>query len=381
MNSLLPTYGKRTIEITQASGSYVTDVSGKTYLDFVMGIAVCGTGHRHPYVQQKIEEQLNRVWHTSNLYLISGQQRVAEKLTEGTHLTHAFFCNSGTEANEAAFKLVRKWTQKTKIITFTQSFHGRTFAMLGATGQEKVKHGFGPMVSDFIHAPFNDMEALDWIDDETSAVWLEIVQGEGGVVVADPLWLQALQEAADKYDVKIVVDEVQTGIARTGTRFAYEQTPLRPHIITLAKGLGSGIPVGAILTTAEAATVFGPGSHGSTFGGNPVAMAAAEATLDVLFTPESFKHVTDMGDYLKEGLSRFVDGERFVEVRGLGLMIGLVSTEPVADWVTELAEAGLLVVMAGPHVIRFLPSLLVTKSEIDEALTKLEQILQKEGVV
>lgn len=381
MNSLLPTYGPRTIEIAQASGSYVTDVSGKTYLDFVMGIAVCGTGHRHPYVQQKIEDQLNRVWHTSNLYLISGQQRVAEKLTDGTHLTHAFFCNSGTEANEAAFKLVRKWTQKTKIITFTQSFHGRTFAMLGATGQEKVKHGFGPMVSDFIHAPFNDMDALDWIDDETSAIWLEIVQGEGGVVVANALWLQALQEAADKHDVKIVVDEVQTGIARTGTRFAYEQTPLRPHIVTLAKGLGSGIPVGAILTTPEAATVFGPGSHGSTFGGNPVAMAAAEATLDVLLTPESLKHVTDMGDYLKEGLSRFVDGERFVEVRGLGLMIGLVSTEPVADWVTELAEVGLLVVMAGPYVIRFLPSLLVTKSEIDEALTKLEQILQKEGVV
>ncbi|MCC9625106.1 acetylornithine transaminase [Thalassospira sp. MA62] len=381
MNSLLPTYGPRTIEIAQASGSYVTDVSGKTYLDFVMGIAVCGTGHRHPYVQQKIEDQLNRVWHTSNLYLISGQQRVVEKLTDGTHLTHAFFCNSGTEANEAAFKLVRKWTQKTKIITFTQSFHGRTFAMLGATGQEKVKHGFGPMVSDFIHAPFNDMDALDWIDDETSAIWLEIVQGEGGVVVADASWLQALQEAADKHDVKIVVDEVQTGIARTGTCFAYEQTPLRPHVVTLAKGLGSGIPVGAILTTPEAATVFGPGSHGSTFGGNPVAMAAAEATLDVLLTPESLKHVTDMGDYLKEGLSRFVDGERFVEVRGLGLMIGLVSTEPVADWVTELAEVGLLVVMAGPYVIRFLPSLLVTKSEIDEALTKLEQILQKEGVV
>ncbi|WP_214742684.1 acetylornithine transaminase [Exiguobacterium sp. s48] len=381
MNSLLPTYGPRTIEIAQASGSYVTDVFGKTYLDFVMGIAVCGTGHRHPYVQQKIEDQLNRVWHTSNLYLISGQQRVAEKLTEGTHLTHAFFCNSGTEANEAAFKLVRKWTQKTKIITFTQSFHGRTFAMIGATGQEKVKQGFGPMVSDFIHAPFNDMDALNWIDDETSAVWLEIVQGEGGVVVADPLWLQALQEAADKYDVKIVVDEVQTGIARTGTRFAYEQTPLRPHIVTLAKGLGSGIPVGAILTTSEAATIFGPGSHGSTFGGNPLAMTAAEATLDVLFTPESLKHVTDMGNYLKKGLNRFVDGERFVEVRGLGLMIGLVSTEPVSEWVAQLAEVGLLVVMAGPHVMRFLPSLLVTKCEIDEALTKLEQILQKEGVV
>ncbi|WP_214796166.1 MULTISPECIES: acetylornithine transaminase [unclassified Exiguobacterium] len=381
MNSLLPTYGSRTIEIAQASGSYVTDVSGNTYLDFVMGIAVCGTGHRHPYVQQKIEEQLNRVWHTSNLYMISGQQRVAEKLTKGTHLTHAFFCNSGTEANEAAFKLVRKWTKKTKIVTFTQSFHGRTFAMLGATGQDKVKQGFGPMVNDFIHAPFNDMEALNLIDEETSAVWLEIVQGEGGVVVANQSWLQALQEKVDEYDVKIVVDEVQTGIARTGTRFAFEQTPLQPHIVTLAKGLGSGIPVGAMLTTTEATEIFGPGSHGSTFGGNPLAMAAAEATLDILFTPTSLQHVKDMGEYLKKGLTQFVDGERFIEVRGLGLMVGLVSSEPVAEWVTQLAETGLLVVMAGARVIRFLPSLRVTKSEIDEALMKLEQILQKEGVV
>jgi len=193
MSALLPTYGQRAIEIKQADGSYVTDTTGKRYLDFVMGIAVCNTGHRHPAVLEKIEAQLGNVWHTSNLYAISGQERVAEKLVAGTHLTRAFFCNSGTEANEAAFKLIRKWTGKKKIVSFTKSFHGRTFAMLGATGQDKVKAGFGPMVPDFVHAPFNDSAALDFIDDETAAVWLEVVQGEGGVVVGDVAWFAALQ--------------------------------------------------------------------------------------------------------------------------------------------------------------------------------------------
>ncbi|TCI20939.1 aspartate aminotransferase family protein [Exiguobacterium sp. SL-9] len=380
MHSLLPTYGQRVIEIEQASGSYVTDTAGKRYLDFVMGIAVCGTGHRHPHVSQALETQLQKVWHTSNLYNISGQARVAEKLVSGTHLTHAFFCNSGTEANEGAFKLIRKWTNKTKIVTFTKSFHGRSFAMLGATGQDKVKAGFGPMVSDFVHAPFNDMDALDMIDDETAAVWLEIVQGEGGVVVADTAWLEALQAKATEHGVKIVVDEVQTGIARTGTRFAFEQTPLQPDVVTLAKGLGSGFPVGAILTVPGAEQVFTAGSHGSTFGGNPLAMAAAEATLDILFEADALAHVHAMGARLRAGLEQFVDGETFIEVRGLGLMLGLVATKPVASWIEQLRETGLLVVAAGPDVIRFLPSLLLTEEEVDEALAMIGHVMIKEMV-
>jgi acetylornithine aminotransferase len=380
MHSLLPTYGQRHIEIEQASGSYVTDTAGKRYLDFVMGIAVCGTGHRHPHVSQTLEAQLQKVWHTSNLYNISGQARVAETLMSGTHLTHAFFCNSGTEANEGAFKLIRKWTNKTKIVTFTKSFHGRSFAMLGATGQDKVKAGFGPMVSDFVHAPFNDMDALDMIDDETAAVWLEIVQGEGGVVVADAAWLEALQAKATEHGVKIVVDEVQTGIARTGTRFAFEQTPLKPDVVTLAKGLGSGFPVGAILTAAGAEHVFTVGSHGSTFGGNPLAMAAAEATLDILFEADALAHVNAMGARLRAGLEQFVDGETFTEVRGLGLMLGLVATQSVAAWIEQLRDAGLLVVAAGPDVIRFLPSLLLTEAEVDEALAIIGHVITKEMV-
>ncbi|WP_214756374.1 acetylornithine/succinylornithine family transaminase [Exiguobacterium sp. s157] len=380
MHSLLPTYGQRHIEIEQASGSYVTDTAGKRYLDFVMGIAVCGTGHRHPHVSQTLEAQLQKVWHTSNLYNISGQARVAETLMSGTHLTHAFFCNSGTEANEGAFKLIRKWTNKTKIVTFTKSFHGRSFAMLGATGQDKVKAGFGPMVADFVHAPFNDMDALNMIDDETAAVWLEIVQGEGGVVVADAAWLEALQAKATEHGVKIVVDEVQTGIARTGTRFAFEQTPLKPDVVTLAKGLGSGFPVGAILTAAGAEHVFTAGSHGSTFGGNPLAMAAAEATLDILFEADALAHVNAMGARLRAGLEQFVDGETFTEVRGLGLMLGLVATQSVAAWIEQLRDAGLLVVAAGPDVIRFLPSLLLTEAEVDEALAIIGHVITKEMV-
>lgn len=380
MSALLPTYGQRAIEMKQADGSYVTDTTGKQYLDFVMGIAVCNTGHRHPVVLEKIEAQLGNVWHTSNLYAISGQERVAEKLVAGTRLTHAFFCNSGTEANEAAFKLIRKWTGKTKIVSFTKSFHGRTFAMLGATGQDKVKTGFGPMVSDFVHAPFNDIAALDFIDDETAAVWLEVVQGEGGVVVGDVAWFAALQAKADEHGVKVVIDEVQTGIARTGTRYAFEQTPLKPDVVTLAKGLGSGFPVGALLTAPGAEAIFQAGSHGSTFGGNPLAMAAAEATLDVLFDDAALEHVQKMSAHFKSGLERFVDGDTFIGVRGLGLMLGLVATNPVAGLIDQLREAGLLVVAAGPDVIRFLPSLLVSQQEIDEALVIIEHVVTKELV-
>lgn len=380
MSSLLPTYGQRAIEIEHANGSYVTDTEGRCYLDFVMGIAVCGTGHRHPHVQEKVEAQLQKVWHTSNLYTISGQERVANKLLTGPHLTRAFFCNSGTEANEGAFKLIRKWTGKTKIVSFTKSFHGRSFAMLGATGQDKVKEGFGPMVPDFIHASFNSFDALRLVDDETAAVWLEVIQGEGGVVVAEQAWLKALQNKAVEHGVKIVVDEVQTGIARTGARFAFEQTPLKPDVVTLAKGLGSGFPVGAILTAPGAEAVFNAGSHGSTFGGNPLAMAAAEATLDLLFHEDTLVQVERMGAYLQSGLEQFVDGTTFTEVRGRGLMLGLVSSGTVTALVDHLRQAGLLVVSAGPNVIRFLPSLFVSETEIDEALAIIGKVLAEEMV-
>lgn len=381
MSALLPTYQRTDVELVKGQGSIVEDATGKTYLDFIMGIAVCNTGHRHPYVQQRLEEQLNRIWHTSNLFQIAAQERVAERLTEDSHLSHAFFCNSGAEANEAAYKLVRKWTGKTEVVTFKQSFHGRTFAMMGATGQEKIKAGYGEMVNGFKHLPFNEMESLSAITDQTAAVWLEIIQGEGGVVVADDAWLEALMKKAQQYDVKIIVDEVQTGIGRTGSRFAFEQTPLVPDIITLAKGLGSGLAVGALLATEEAAEVFTPGSHGSTFGGNPLAMTAAEATLDLLLSDTVMADIQEKGEYLRQQLEKKLPKSIVSSIRGRGLMIGIECTMPVAPLIDGLREKGLLVVSAGPHVIRLLPSLFVTEQELTQAIEKIQLVCQQEVIV
>jgi len=381
MSALLPTYQRTDVELIKGQGSIVKDTTGKTYLDFIMGIAVCNTGHRHPYIQQRLEEQLNQIWHTSNLFQIAQQERVAQRLTEDSHLSHAFFCNSGAEANEAAYKLVRKWTGKTEVVTFKQSFHGRTFAMMGATGQEKIKAGYGEMVNGFKHLPFNEMESLLAITEQTAAVWLEIIQGEGGVVVADDTWLEALMEQARLYDVKIIVDEVQTGIGRTGSRFAFEQTPLVPDIITLAKGLGSGLAVGALLATAEAAEVFTPGSHGSTFGGNPLAMTAAEATLDLLLSEEVMADVQEKGEFLRQQLAQSLSDTIVRSVRGRGLMIGIECTIPVAPLIDALRQEGLLVVSAGPYVIRLLPSLFVTEQELMQAVEKIQLVCQQEVIV
>ncbi|OIN66257.1 aspartate aminotransferase family protein [Exiguobacterium sp. KRL4] len=377
MSALLPTYQRHDIELVKGNGSFVTDTKGQKYLDFMMGIAVCNTGHRHPYVQHAVEEQLQKLWHTSNLFISSKQERVAELLTKDSHLSHVFFCNSGAEANEGAFKLIRKWTQKTEILTFSQSFHGRTFAMMAATGQEKIKAGFGEMVPDFKHLMFNDFKSLERITEQTAAVWLEVIQGEGGVILADNDWLQALMEQAKKYDVKIVIDEVQTGIGRTGSRYAFEQTPLQPDIITIAKGLASGFPVGAIITTPIAATVFTPGTHGSTFGGNPLAMTAAEATLDLLLPDEQMKQVLNKGTYLMEQLAQ-LPSSMIREVRGRGLMIGIEFHQHVSPLIQALQQIGLLVVSAGPNVLRLLPSLFVTESELDLAIEKIKSVCQQE---
>ncbi|RDB32700.1 acetylornithine transaminase [Exiguobacterium sp. RIT594] len=377
MSALLPTYLRHDIELVEGNGSFVQDKTGKSYLDFMMGIAVCNTGHRHPHVEQALQEQLQKLWHTSNLFISSKQERVAAMLTENSHLSHVFFCNSGTEANEGAFKLIRKWTQKKEILTFSQSFHGRTFAMMGATGQDKIKAGFGEMVPDFKHLTFNDFDSLEMITDQTAAVWLEVIQGEGGVIVAEDAWLAKLMEQARKFDVKVVIDEVQTGIGRTGSRFAFEQTPLKPDIITVAKGLGSGFPVGAIITTPEATAIFTPGTHGSTFGGNPLAMAAAEATLDLLLNDQQMKQVRLKGLYLMQQLAQ-LPKTMVRDIRGRGLMIGVEFHEPVSPLISALQQSGMLVVSAGPNVIRLLPSLFVTEQELDTAVEKIKSVCQQE---
>ncbi|ASS88067.1 aspartate aminotransferase family protein [Geobacillus lituanicus] len=377
MSALFPTYNRWNIAVQSAEGTVVTDVNGKQYLDFVSGIAVCNLGHRHPHVQKAIEKQLNQYWHVSNLFTIPIQEEVASLLVAHSAGDCVFFCNSGAEANEAALKLARKHTGRHKVITFSQSFHGRTFATMAATGQEKVHSGFGPLLPEFIHLPLNDVDALKQaMNEEVAAVMLEVVQGEGGVRPVDPAFLQIASELCQQYGALLIIDEVQTGIGRTGKPFAYQHFGVEPDIITVAKGLGSGIPVGAMIGKAFLKESFGPGVHGSTFGGNPIAMAAAKATLEVVFDPAFLQDVQEKGRYLLARLHDALASLDIVkDVRGLGLLVGIECQTDVAPLLPLIHENGLLVLSAGPSVIRLLPPLVVTKAEIDEAVDILTNVL------
>ncbi len=377
MSALFPTYNRWKIAVQSAEGTVVTDVNGKQYLDFVSGIAVCNLGHRHPHVQKAIEKQLNQYWHVSNLFTIPIQEEVASLLVAHSAGDCVFFCNSGAEANEAALKLARKHTGRHKVITFHQSFHGRTFATMAATGQEKVHSGFGPLLPEFIHLPLNDVDALKQaMNEEVAAVMLEVVQGEGGVRPVDPAFLQIASELCQQHGALLIIDEVQTGIGRTGKPFAYQHFDVEPDIITAAKGLGSGIPVGAMIGKAFLKESFGPGVHGSTFGGNPIAMAAAKATLEVVFDPAFLQDVQEKGRYLLERLHDALAPLDIVkDVRGLGLLVGIECQTDVAPLLPLIHENGLLVLSAGPNVIRLLPPLVVTKAEIDEAVDILTNVL------
>ncbi len=377
MAAIFPTYNRFDVKVKQAFGTRVTDINGKDYLDFGSGIGVCNLGHRHPDVQTAVEEQLNKYWHVSNLYHHPIQEEVAKKLTENSVGDYVFFCNSGAEANEAAIKLARKATGKTKIITFKQSFHGRTFATMSATGQEKIQVGFGPLLETFVYAPYNDIDAVkEMIDDETAAVMLELVQGEGGVIPADQSFIRELENICKEKSTVLIVDEIQTGIGRTGKRFAYEHYGIKPDIITLAKGLGNGVPVGAMLAIEKFYEAFGPGSHGSTFGGNPLAMAAAKAVLDIAFDEKFLEAVANKSDYLHAQLTERIEDLPIVKsIRGKGMMIGIECAEETSGLIPQLIEKGLLVLAAGPTVIRLLPPLTVTKDEIDQAVSVIRDVL------
>lgn len=370
MSSLLPTYKRFEVHVKEAFGTKVIDVNGKEYLDFGSGIGVCNLGHRHPEVQRAVEEQLNRYWHVSNLYHIPIQEDVAKLLVENSAGDYVFFCNSGAEANEAAIKLARKATGKTKIITFKQSFHGRTFAAMSATGQEKIQVGFGPMLETFVYAPFNDIDAVkSLIDEETAAVMLEVVQGEGGVIPAEPSFIQELEKLCKQHSILLIVDEIQTGIGRTGKRFAYEHYGIQPDIFTLAKGLGNGLPIGALVANERFYDVFGPGTHGSTFGGNPLAMAAAKTVLSLVFDDDFLNEVEQKANYLFAQLNEKLNGLPFVKsIRGKGLMAGIECQDDIGKLLPTFIENGLLVLNAGPNVIRLLPPLIVSKEEIDIAV-------------
>ncbi len=375
MGALFQNYARRPIAIVEGKGTEVFDSTGKRYLDFTSGIAVCALGHAHPILVKAIQEQSEKLWHISNLFQSPGQEKLAETLVENLHLSHAFFCNSGAEANEAAIKLARKHTGKHKIIVFQQSFHGRTFGAMSATGQDKVRNGFGPLVSEFITLPFNDAAALKAaVDGETAAIMLELIQGEGGVNPVTDEFAAAINEIHQSTDVLLIVDEVQTGIGRTGTRFAFEQTVLKPDIVSMAKGLGGGFPIGGILGTAEMFDTFSAGTHGTTFGGNPLGVAVAQAVLGEVFKDEFLQSVQEKSVYF---INRLKEALPHAKVNGKGLMLGVGWGEEVAPYVAALDEAGLLTVAAGPYVIRLLPPLTVSKEEIDEAVNILKSVINK----
>ncbi|WP_193554844.1 acetylornithine transaminase [Halobacillus salinus] len=377
--SLFPTYNRFPLTIVSGEGTNVTDDKGNTYLDFVSGIAVCNLGHRPPEVQSALEKQLGELWHVSNLYQLPKQEQAANLLTEATNLDYVFFCNSGAEANEAAIKLARKHTQRETIVTFKQSFHGRTFATMSATGQEKIQQGFGALLPTFEYLPFNDEKAVNELEgDDIAAIMVEVVQGEGGVVPGTKAFLEAVQQKCEELGALLIIDEVQTGIGRTGAPFAHQLYNLDPDIVTSAKGLGSGFPVGAMLGKEKLVDAFSAGSHGTTFGGNPLASTAVCATLETIFDESFLEDVQSKGEWLRSQLEEDLLPLSLVkEVRGKGLMIGIQLEEEALPLVHKLRENGLLAVVAGPKVLRLLPPLNVTKDEMTKAVSIMKQVLQE----
>lgn len=385
--SLLPTYARYPLALVKGEGSWLWDDKGNKYLDFMSGIAVTNLGHAPKRIKEALVKQLDELWHVSNLFQIPNQADAAKLLTDNSTGDAVFFCNSGAEANEAAIKLARRYQQlvaksgRYEIITFEQSFHGRTLATLTATGQAKVKEGFAPLPEGFRTIPYNNIDALkEAVSDVTAAVMLELVQAEGGVYPANAEYLKQIAELCEREGILLIIDEIQTGIGRTGKLFAYEHYGIEPDIFTLAKGLGSGFPVGAMVAKEKLREGFTAGSHGSTFGGTPIATAVVKATLGTIVGDGLPARAAEQGAYLMGQLREKLANAPFVkEVRGLGLLIGIECAGPVSSVLTEAQNKGLLVISAGPNVVRLLPNLLVTNEEIDEAVSILTELLRAAG--
>ena len=382
MSSLFPTYARWEIEPEYAKGSWLTSTDGKKYLDFTSGIAVLNLGHCNEKVKHAVSKQLDKYWHVSNMFENSAGERTAKALTDVTGLGRVFFANSGAEANEGAIKLARKATGRSKVVTCLQSFHGRTFATMAATGQDKIKAGYGEMLASFEYVAYNDSDALaNAVDDETAAIMLEMVQGEGGIHIVEQAFLDSIKEQCEKHGALLIIDEIQTGIGRTGKPFAFQHFDVQPDIITVAKGLGNGFPIGAVIGKEALAEVFGPGSHGTTFGGNPICIAAAEVVVQEIFQPEFLEETVEKGNYLLNELKKQLqDADEVVEVRGLGLMIGIELNHEAQGALMELQKAGVLVLTAGPNVLRLLPALTVSKEEMDLAIAQIGKVLTKTTV-
>jgi len=399
MSSVLPVYRRSTLTITRGEGMYLYAADGARYLDFASGIAVNALGHGHPHVVAALKAQADVLWHCSNMYTMPGLERLAQRLTEATFADKVFFCNSGSEAVECGIKMVRKYfssqqvsgdgcrvsdkqdisdtrhltpvTQKYRVITMTGGFHGRTLACISAGGNEVARQGYAPLFDGFDRVEFNNLAAVEAaIGAQTAAILVEPIQGEGGVRVATPEFLRGLRALCDRHGLLLFIDEVQCGMGRTGALFAHEQAGVRPDIVSSAKGIGNGFPLAACLMTQAVADAVTPGSHGSTYGSNPLAMAVGNAVLDVMLVPGFFAHVTAMGGLLKSGLEALVKEFPAVleEVRGTGLMLGLRTRGPHLEFVEKLRGARLLAAPAEDRVIRIIPPLILEEAHVQEAL-------------
>lgn len=384
-DALLPTYARTDVIFESGKACELITSDGTRYLDFGAGIAVNALGHAHPHLVDCLKAQADKLWHVSNLYHIAGQERLADRLVKHSFADKVFFANSGAEANECAVKMARKYhagngnAQRFRMVTFEGGFHGRTLAMIAAGGQAKHLEGFGPKVDGFDQVPVGDIEALKAvISDETAGIMIEPIQGEGGINVIDPGFLRNLRSIADEQNLVLIFDEVQTGVGRTGYFYAYEGCGVEPDILTSAKGLGGGFPVGACLARASVAEAMVAGSHGSTFGGNPLAMAAANGVLDVVLEAGFLERVREKGLVFKQKLAALVDeyGDIFDLVRGEGLLIGLHCVSSPSDIIAACFKERLLCVAAGGDVVRLLPPLIAENSDFDKAISSLRRAAQ-----
>ena len=382
---VMNTYGRVPIALARGQGSRVWDVNGKEYLDGLGGIAVNTLGHNHATLVPALQDQLTKLIHTSNYYHVPLQEQLAAKLVELSGMTNVFFCNSGLEANEAALKIARKYgvdkgIAKPEIVVYEKAFHGRSIATMSATGNPKIHNGFGPLVEGFVRVPMNDIEAIKMATEgnpNVVAVFFETIQGEGGINSMRVEYLQQLRKLCDERGWLMMIDEVQCGMGRTGKWFAHQWAGIVPDVMTLAKGLGSGVPIGAVVAHGKAATVLQPGNHGSTFGGNPLAMCAGIETIRIMEEDGLLAHAASVGEYLRAALrTQLGTLEGVVDIRGQGLMIGIELSKPCGQLIGQAAAAGLLLSVTADTVIRLVPPLILTEAEADEIVAKLLPLVQ-----
>ena len=385
MSHVMNTYARLPVTFSHGKGCRVTDTEGKEYLDALSGIAVSTLGHAHPALVAAISSQAGRLLHTSNLYRVREQEVLADKLCEISGMQEVFFGNSGAEANEAAIKLARYFGHKKgielpTIIVMEKSFHGRTMATLSATGNRKVQAGFEPLVAGFVRVPFGDLEAIKAVATHHKnivAVMLEVIQGEGGIHLADPSYYQGVREVCSANDWLMICDEVQCGMGRTGKWFGFQQAGVMPDIATLAKGLGSGVPIGACMTSGKAVGLFGPGNHGSTFGGNPLVSVAGLTTIDVIEKDGLLANAKNVGALIRQGMAEALAGVAgLVEIRGHGLMIGIELDRPCGELVTKGLDAGLLINVTGEKIVRLLPPLIFSEADARELVERLAPLIK-----